>query len=105
MYFSDYKEYPHQEISPTLFWEYDMKTFDFTRMIRLVVLRVIERGSTNDFYALFQRYGEETVFKVVKELPSLSDRNIAFISNILQIPLEELQCSKKTPWRLGSWNS
>ena len=40
-----------------LLWEYDINTFDWQKSKRLVVQRVIEMGTPEDFFAAFDLYG------------------------------------------------
>jgi hypothetical protein len=53
---------------------------DLYTMKRLVVQRVIERGTMEDFYAIFKLYGGiEGVKEIIKEIPAiLSPRDETF---------------------------
>jgi hypothetical protein len=105
MYFDNYKDHSQARFNPGLFWEYDLSRFDFGAQTALVVQRVIERGASEDFYALFNLYGVETVRDTIKEIPTFSQRDIEFISNIMGIPYTELKAYKNTttPFQQKHW--
>lgn len=103
MYFDNYKDHSQARFNPGLFWEYDLSRFDFGAQTSLVVQRVIERGASEDFYALFNLYGVETVRDTIKEIPTFSQRDIEFLSNILGIPYTELKAYKNMVEAPGLW--
>jgi len=103
-YFSDYEDHPGTALPSHLFWEHDMSKFDYQKMIRLVVERVIERGGVDDFYALLNLYGWDRVVETIKILPYLGERNMHFVSTVFNIPIKRLKCSKRMPFRQGSFN-
>lgn len=94
MFFSDYKNHAEAKLNPNLFWEYDMRSFDFNQHATLVVERVVERGASSDFYAIFNLFGEERVYDIIKRLPCLSQRELEFVKNVFHIPYEELTAYK-----------
>ena len=59
MFFDDWKEHKKETISKALLWEYDTNSpyWDWNKMSKTVVQRVIERGREEDYYAMFQLYG------------------------------------------------
>ena len=56
MLFVDYKKHDIKEVNPRLFWEYDLSDLNYQDMRNVVVERVIERGWTDDFYAILNLY-------------------------------------------------
>lgn len=92
--FDEYKEYPGEvTISPSLLWEYDLSHFDWWKSRKIVVQRVIERGWLKDFYAAFNLYGGISGFReIIKEVPSLSSRDMNFVCVIFNLKKEELRC-------------
>ena len=60
---------------------------------KIVVQRVIERGWLKDFYAAFNLYGGIEGFReIIKELPSLSPRDMNFVCIVFNLEKEELKC-------------
>ena len=54
---------------------------------------VIERGWLKDFYAAFNLYGGISGFReIIKEVPSLSPRDMNFVCVIFNLKKEELRC-------------
>lgn len=95
MFFSDWKKYPHREISPALLWEYDLNSsdWDWDYMKVTVVQRVIESGRIDDYYAMFQLYGGfRNVAKIVKQIPKLSPKDMNWVCNLFHIKKESLLC-------------
>lgn len=105
MYFSDYKQHPIRTVKPSLLWEYDLTTFDYQAMRRVVVQRVIERGWPDDFYAIFNLYGEDGVKEAMKEITYLNDMDMNFVHVVFDIPLDQLKCYQNKKDRPAHWNS
>lgn len=92
--FDNYKDYAGKySISPTLLWEYDLSSFDWWKSRKIVVQRVIERGWLSDYYAALNLYGGMKSFRdIIKEVPTLSDRDMCFVCAAFQLKKEELRC-------------
>jgi len=67
-------------ISPSLLWEYDLATFDFDRSRRVVIERIIARGSMEEWRVMKQFYGVESVLDIVSSSKQLSKRDREFAS-------------------------
>ncbi len=84
---------PEMQLHNYLFWDMDVERLDYTQHRTLVVQRVIERGSSEDFLAMFKLYGGvKNVRKIIKEIPYLSERNISFVCIFFNLKKEELRC-------------
>lgn len=94
MFFSDWEQKSKDaKVSESLLWEYDLSRFDWYDMRTVVVQRVIERGWLNDFYAAIKLYGGLDSFReIIKNIPVLSDIDIAFVCNVFNLNKEELKC-------------
>ncbi|MFV0268697.1 MAG: DUF6922 domain-containing protein [Draconibacterium sp.] len=93
MLFDEWKEHSGATISNHLLWEYDLNSFDWDDMRTVVVQRVIERGHFDDFYAAITRYGGIDRFKdIIKQIPVLSDIDIAFVCAVFDLDKNELRC-------------
>ena len=92
--FDEYKTYTGEvSISPSLLWEYDLSCFDWWKSRKIVVQRIIERGWLKDFYAAFKLYGGIEGFReIIKEVPSLSPRDMNFVCVVFNLKKEELKC-------------
>ncbi|MCO6491460.1 MAG: hypothetical protein J5I98_23790 [Phaeodactylibacter sp.] len=65
-------------ISPHLLWEYDLSSFDFDKSKRVVIERVIERGTLDDWREMIRYYGEEQVLNVARQSRQLSAKDKGF---------------------------
>jgi len=90
MYFDNHADFLKARINPDLFWEYNLKAFNFEQQIDLVVQRVIERGGGNDFYALYNLYGKDKVNISIRRIPIFGQREMEFIDVVLGVPYKEL---------------
>lgn len=101
MFFSNWKQKSKDAyISPSLLWEYDLSNFDWYGMRTVVVQRVIERGWMKDFYAAIKLYGGLDNFRdIIKEIPFLSDIDMAFVCNVFNLKKEELKCYTRNQLR------
>jgi len=105
MLFSDYKYHDKREVNPSLLWEYDLTDFDYQDMRKVVVQRVIERGWPDDFYAIFNLYGEDGVIEAIKQIKSMNRKDMNFVSVVFHIPLNQLRCYEEKPSDQKHWNS
>lgn len=92
--FDEYKTYSGElTISPSLLWEYDLSHFDWWKSRKIVVQRVIDRGWLKDYFAAFKLYnGIDGFREIIKEVPSLSSRDINFVCIVFGLKKEELRC-------------
>ena len=100
--FDDYKDNKGRNtVSPTLLWEYDLTHFDWQRSRKIVVQRIIERGWLKDYFAAFDLYGGIEGFReIIKEVPSLSARDMNFVCTVFNLKKEELRCYTRKLSRL-----
>ncbi len=61
-----------------LFWEYDLKRFDYDKSARIVIERVIERGALEDWREILRYYGNTHVLDVSRNSRQLDKKNKAF---------------------------
>ena len=97
---------PDAKIPPYLLWDVDLEKFDWEKGKSLVVERVIERGSEEDYYTLFQMYGGvEGVREVVKNIKHFRwKQDIDFASMAFDIQKEEMECYKRQQLREARFN-
>ena len=104
--FDDYKDNKGcNSVSATLLWEYDLTHFDWQRSRKIVVQRIIERGWLKDYFAAFDLYGGIEGFReIIKEVPSLSARDMNFVCTVFNLKKEELRCYTRKLSRLEHLN-
>jgi len=89
------------QINKAILWDYDLSSFDWTAMRRIVVQRVIERGREEDYLAIFHLYGGiEGVRQIImNEVPWLSPKDMSFVCRIFDLKKEELKCYTRAQLR------
>lgn len=94
MIFSDWRQKSKGlQVSKSLLWEYDLTRFDWQRFRVIVMHRVVERGTMNDFYAAIRLYGGiAKVREIIKEIPTLSDIDMNFVCSVFGLRKEQLRC-------------
>jgi hypothetical protein len=94
MIFDDWQKKDRElQISRSLLWEYDLTDFPWHEMRTTVIQRVIERGWMEDFYAAIRIYGGiEQVREIIKEIPQLTNKDMAFVCSFFNLNKEELRC-------------
>jgi hypothetical protein len=97
----------NRTISVHLLWDINRTNIDWQAMRKLVVQRVIERGTEEDFYAIFDLYGGiEGVREIVKEIPAvLSPKDETFALRVFHLKKEDLQCYTRKRLREEHLNS
>lgn len=75
------------QIATHLLWEYDLKDFDFKASRRIVIGRVIERGSIEDWKAIFSFYGKAAIEEVALSSKQLSSKDRTFTTLFLDSTL------------------
>ncbi len=78
--------------SKRLFWDVDPETFDPERGRRLVVQRVLTRGTLEDLRKLMVRYPRSVLRETVLGIRDWEPKVRNFISIWLDIPKEEFAC-------------
>ena len=98
MFFDDWKKQPPKTIDPGLLWEYDVDSFTpetWKRMRVTVVHRVIERGTRDDWYAMFQLYGgPRKVKRIIKKIPEMQEIDINFVKTLFNLKDYQLRCCR-----------
>ncbi len=105
MFFKDYRLNKDAKIRESLLWEYEPDHINWQQMRNVVVQRVIERGRMNDFYAILNLYQSKGVKDAIRQIPSMNNKDIAFVCNVFDLKKEELKCYTKKQLTNQHWNS
>lgn len=82
-------------ISPSLFWDVDVSKLDWKQHKQLIVERVIQRGTFNAIKEVTAYYGIQETREIIKQIPYLEKRDLAFVHIYFNVPLNELKCYTK----------
>jgi len=72
------------DINDRLLWEYDLETFNYDKSYKIVIERVLERGTLNEWRAVLQYYGREKILEVIDWSSQLTQRMKDFSRFFLQ---------------------
>ncbi len=89
-------------LSKHLFWDVDAGTIDAEKHLRFIIPRVMDRGTSSDVRAIWNRYGAETVKDVLLRAPSLQRKTIFFFANQFHLRPEDFRAYRKSQ-KLGTW--
>jgi hypothetical protein len=88
-------------LRPVLFWETDFKKLDKQENADFIIGRVLDFGNLKEWRAVEKFYGLDKIKKAVKNHIFSDIRSANFWSMILNIPLNNLKCTRnpslKTP--------
>ena len=83
-------------LSPHLFWDVDFAKLDADKHYRLIIERIIERGTFNQFRQVEKYYGKEKLIDVIKNINTMNEKDMNFVSSYFNIPFELMKCYIKT---------
>ncbi len=61
-----------------LLWEYDLKTFNYDKSYKIVIERVLERGTMNDWKEIVTYYSNEKILETIEWSAQLEERDKNF---------------------------
>ncbi len=75
---------PSPEIRKHLLWEYELESFDFSRLATVVIERVIERGNPYEWQEIVNFYGIEKILEIAEKSSRLNPKHKNFTRLYLQ---------------------
>lgn len=81
-----------KDLSVHLFWDVDREKVDIQGSKKLIVQRVLELGTLEDWKVLVQMYGLKEIDEVALRLRSLDDITISFLCTIFNRKKEDFRC-------------
>jgi len=91
-------------LTPSLFWDVDASRFDVQKGMRLVLQRVLSRGTLRDLRMLRRIYSTPAIRAVVLEIRDWEPKVLNFVSVWLDIPKEEFACCASRHSRPKHWD-
>lgn len=83
--------------SKHLFWDTEVTPNFLVGADRLVIERVLSRGTIQEFFKLLEIYSEEKIIEVAKTSRNINRRAGNFIADLYSIPKEEICILKPSP--------
>jgi hypothetical protein len=65
-------------INPALLWEYDLETFNYEKSYKIVIERVLERGTLDEWREMVQLYSREKIIEAIEWSAQLAERDKEF---------------------------
>ena len=91
-------------LRPSLFWDINVNTVDLEQHKAAVIERITLRGRFEEFKAILQYYGKETVKEVLLNTRYLDKRTLAYCSVIFDVPVTEFRCYKLAQSNPEHWD-
>jgi len=92
-----------ENISDRLFWDVDPHSLDWEKDMPLIISRVVERGSLEEWRTIEQKYGLNKIVSVAKEIRSMDLLAINFLAQISGTPITEFRCYNTKQSTQGHW--
>lgn len=89
------ENYTLTDFPPHLFWDMKPGSADLVKHQRLIVERVIQRGSRKDLDLLQQVYKQETIRTIIRQIAWLNEKDMVFVHVYFDIPFLEMKCYTK----------
>lgn len=91
-------------LRPALFWDTDVKNIDLQKHKASVIERIMLRGQLDEFNAIMQYYGKETVKETMLNARWLDKVTLAFCSTIFETPETTFRCYKLAQLNPEHWD-
>lgn len=65
-------------INPALLWEYDLETFNYLKSYKIVIERVLERGTLEEWKEMVSLYTKEQILETIEWSAQLEQRDKDF---------------------------
>jgi hypothetical protein len=79
-------------LRPHLFWDVDFNALDEEKNKRLIIERVLNRGTIDEFKQILSYYGEENIKGIVVNIRALDNKTLEFVHSFFHIPKEKFKC-------------
>jgi hypothetical protein len=93
------------DFSQHLFWDVDLRGFDFEKHKVHLIHKVLEYGLLKDWNLLKEMYGLDTIKEVSLNLRTLDAVTLAYLSAIFNIDKTEFRCYNHRQLFPNYWNS
>ncbi len=92
-----------QQLSDHLFWDVKRQEIEPTKHKRYIIIRTMDRGTSQDVRLVWDYYGAETIKDELLHAPSLHLKTISFFANQFHIPPEDFRAYHKNK-ELQTWD-
>ena len=83
------------KIRRTLFWDLNVNEITAERNIKIIIERVLTRGTITEFSQIIRYYNVNTIKQIIVNLASLDKKTLNFASQLFKINKSEFLCYRK----------
>ena len=83
------------ELSPSTFWDIDIKTLNQVDHADFIIRRVFDKGNVSDLNEVLNNYETNQLIDSLISAPYLDKKTLSFVSNYFNIPPEQFRCYSK----------
>jgi hypothetical protein len=83
-------------LSPHLFWDTKLESLDFQKNKRLIVDRVLHRGTLEEWNFVKNYYGKDELIKILCELPFIAPKEANFVKVLFNLEPQQMRCYTNT---------
>lgn len=83
---------PVTQLSPHLFWDVNPAVLDWEKDIALIIERVLQRGTLDEWKTIISIYSFKRIVETVKGMRTLDPVSLHFIAGISHSSLTEFRC-------------
>ena len=87
----------------SLFWDCNLSTLDVEKHKRQIIVRVLERGTMEDWETIKNLYGKATILEEAQQARSLTKYALSFCSVYFGVPKEEFRCYTQIAYLQQHW--
>ena len=91
-------------LSKTLFWDTDPYKVDAQKHISIIIERVLERGTWEEFKKVTDYYGKEKVGQYATQLRYMNKLVLSFCIAYFNIPKEKFRCYTERQLHPTHWD-
>ena len=81
-----------ENLSNRLFWDVDSSSLDWEKDMPLIVFRVVERGTIEEWRTILRKYGLNKIVATAKKIRSMDLMAVNFLAQISDTPITEFLC-------------
>lgn len=83
------------QLSESLFWDTDREQIEAETHAAFIIVRVMERGTSEDVRRTWDFYGAEKIKECLLKAPSLSPETVAFFANQFELPRDAFRAYER----------
>ena len=91
-------------LNSTLFWDTDENHIDWDKNANVILVRVLERGSLEDFREIRKVYGDKKIKEAALSARYLSERTLSFAAFFFELPITEFECYRNKQYHIPHLN-